>query len=275
MGVESAGFITHRELDPLVGYPRKRERWQESGHLPAPCRVNAYRQRALLFPELVLICLVVPRGLSSARSIVPLVHEACDRLYQAPALEEITAVVRSRLKERHWTYQLLLEELEQQSPDALCEWREEVAAQELELTDAGVRIAAATGRIQAVRGRAYSVWLSNTNELRRVSEESAPEALQPGAWVTWQTVSVGPHSREFLLPTLQPVDFDADQTTSTDDELIDWFKEAMGHPRPVAAPVEETLEEEPPVLHRDPLVAPRETWRGGGAMSRRLTTLLE
>ncbi len=261
------GFITHRELDPLIGYPRKRERWQDAGHLPPALRVEGFRQRALLFPRFVLACLVLERSRARTEPALRSIHDACDAVYRSNAVGDLERTIKKVLAGTHkWGLAELVDEVSHSVPDAFFSWRAEVTAQESRLNEAGIYFVVSLGRVRATRGQTYFVDYVGTGNHAEYPSETAPRALERGAWVSCQHVLVGPRSRDFLLPISAPDEVDLDDP---DDDLVDWFRQTLSRdPRPAVPELEDPSEEEP-IFHRPPLIASPEAWRGGSAMSRR------
>lgn len=203
MSFQGLGFVTHREIEALLGggaaAGRQRRRLVARGWLPRAPLVFADRRRVAIYPEFALSSLVI--GASSTRGLRRPVESAAtnaQRLYTSRAYRKIAAVLAQAL------HDVALEdvvELARRAAEldigAIAGWRNDVADCADRLTFLGVELDVLPARVRDA-GAVYVVDLDGRTESHFV--EDAPARLRLGDLVTRDRVRVASVSRDFLLP---------------------------------------------------------------------------
>lgn len=198
------GFFTQHEIDPLVGYRRKRERWE--GHqLPAGARVKTYGQEPIIFPEFAVVGLIVGRMSAADRQLLERVRDEARLLYETLSFKTLAKTLRTALRgHTGWTLTDVVLALREQSEDALLSWREEVTGAEARLARAGIILAIRSAQVSAVTDAGYRLRLDGALETVACPFNASSGRLSRGSWVTLDSIALGARKGEVLVPTVAP-----------------------------------------------------------------------
>jgi hypothetical protein len=197
------GFVTHREVDALLGGgaagSRQRRRLVDRGWLPEAPLIFADRRRVAIYPEFALAALVVSgSAVEGFRHPVELAARTAQRLYESRAYRLFHSSLANALSE------VSVEDVvgfarraNELDSDVFGAWRDEVLECADSLKKIGVHLEALPARITEV-GNFYVVDVEGQPEAHPV--EDAPQLLELGAFVTRDRVSVASAVRDFLLP---------------------------------------------------------------------------
>lgn len=229
------GFITHVELDGLLGTSRTRQRWEVRGSLPKGRWIKGFGRRMGLYPEVVLARVVAGSNAGKAEDALNLLTRRSEELLRSELFGEIDEALHGVFGdlEHVGLRPELLECLESRQllrplEDEVCRLADEVAA-------AGILFTATVGRLITERGGMLVVE-SDDKELR-IAAESALGFVDAGSMVAVERVRVGAREHDFVVPALHSqVRPSEAMQVPVDDALWDeMFGDFSG--RPVVLPV--------------------------------------
>ena len=214
--VGTLGFFTQHELDPLVGYRRRRER-MEGRTLPTGARVKTFAQEPIIFPEFAVMGLVLGEETVSAS-----LRASAQRLYETTSFKAMADVVKRTAHGRKgWTLVDLAVALLDDAADDFLAWRAQVAQVLAELAERDIRMHVDLGRIQEVTATGYLVSLIDSGEVIKCALNATRAQLPTGIWVTRDVVELGAQRGEVLMPTVGPDILETmreKQTVATEEE---------------------------------------------------------
>ncbi|MDQ3631347.1 MAG: hypothetical protein M3417_08810 [Actinomycetota bacterium] len=192
------GFFTQHELDPLVGYRRRRER-MEGKALPVGARVKAFSQQPIIFPEFAVLGLVLDQTTVGA-----VVRASADQLYRSGHFRALSSVVKRAVHGRTgWTLDDIASALLDNAADDLLAWRAQIAAVQVELAERDIKMRFDVGRIEEVTAAGYVLSLAGSDEVVRCALNATRARLPVGIWVTRDIIESGAHRGEVLVPTVE------------------------------------------------------------------------
>ncbi len=192
------GFFTQHELDPLVGYRRRRER-MEGKALPVGARVKAFSQQPIIFPEFAVLGLVLDQTTVGA-----VVRASADQLYRSGHFRALSSVVKRAVHGRTgWTLDDIASALLDNAADDLLAWRAQIAAVQVELAERDIKMRFDVGRIEEVTAAGYVLSLAGSDEVVRCALNATRARLPVGIWVTRDLIESGAHRGEVLVPTVE------------------------------------------------------------------------
>jgi hypothetical protein len=203
MEFQGMGFVTHREVESLLGGgvagARQRARLTERGWLPEVHFIRADRHSLAIYPEFCLAALVVPGA--AARSLgrpIELAAQQARRLFGSLAYRDFAGSLAKALRQvdREDVVGLAGCAVELDF-GVFSTWRDEVLQSSQSLIADGVEVEALAGRVAEV-GSVYIVEFDGRAE--EYLMEAAPQLLEAGALVTRDRVRVASRVRDFLLP---------------------------------------------------------------------------
>jgi hypothetical protein len=193
------GFFTQHELDPVVGYRRRRER-MEGKALPTGARVKTFSQEPIIFPEFAVMGLVLDQDAAHA----PL-RAAAEQLFEAKSFAAICSVVKQTVRgHKGWTLSDIAVALLRDASDEFFTWRELVSTLEDQLAQRDIRLHADVGRIEDVSDSGYLVTLLDAGEVIQCDLSASRTRLPTGICVTRNLIEYGVHRGEVLMPTVEP-----------------------------------------------------------------------
>ena len=203
MNFQGLGFVTHREVDALLGGgatgARQRRRLVARGWLPEAPTIFADRRRAVIYPEFALSALVVA-GTAAAGLRRPIEHAArsAQRLYDSDAYHQLhSCLVQALNISGIDDVVALARSAAEVDANVVIAWRDEVAECVDTLARIGVELDVLRAQVKEA-GAAYVVEVAGEPESHPV--EDAPQNLKLGDLVTRDRVRVASAVRHFLLP---------------------------------------------------------------------------
>ena len=274
MSFQGLGFVTHREIESLLGGgvagARQRRRLVDRGWLPRAPLIFADRRRVAIYPEFCLSALVVAGSASeSLRRQLERAAASAEQLYGSGAFRGFRGCLAEALDQvGHEDIVGFARCAAELDASVFGSWRDEVEDCALSLADMGIEFEALPARITAV-GDVYVVDVRGATEPHPV--EDAPQLLELGALVTRDRVRVASSVRDFLLPVPEIASIGLvshhEHELADEDELTRLFFEDLGdHLRdlPSLGAAREVVDQSPVAV-----ALPWQLLAGSNSMSRR------
>lgn len=267
------GFVTHVELDPLLGSTRTRERWEQRGALPKGRWVKGFGRRMGLYPEVVLAHVVAGHTPGRHRDALNLLTLRSEALLQSELFGEIEEALRSILGDLEHIG------LRPQVLDCLAE-RQLLIPLQTEMrslgdlvSGSGISFEGTVGTLMREAGGMIVV--ENDADRFTLAAESVIGFVENGCTVSLERVRVGAREHDFVVPSL------ASTMPSWDDlQWDEMFASFSG--QPVSIPVltgDDPTELVGGDLERQPrrlnFRVPREMYAGANPMIRRASAPTE
>ncbi len=240
-------FLTHHELDHLLGGSRTRQRWQARGWLPEPFELGRVNRTELkLFPSFVLVLLGVDQRQIEEANLGALRKEArCT--FESESFAELVEPLREAVGSARgeWRFAAILAHLAELAPEPLKAWGETVDRAEHQLGEHwGIAISRRHCEVSATEPGLYVIRFEDAPE-EYLPRRRVVSPLHPGECAYVEQTHVLGGSASFLLPSIAGLDSALQvDDEEADEELLDWFRRAIG-PRsaPATLPVAEEDEE--------------------------------
>jgi hypothetical protein len=228
------GFLTHVELDPLVGSSRTRQRWEDKGLLPKGRWIKGFGRRLGLYPEIVLARVVAGPSGGGAERGLDYLNERASRLLESELFEEITAAVSDVFRDLEHLG-LRTELLECLAERRLLEpLQKETYLIAGDVIDAGISFSGMIGKVVGEAGGMIVV--ESHDEQLKLAAESALGLIHSGLTVAVERVRVGAKEHDFVMPA-GPIHHDEAVPDSYAEDALweEMFASYTG--RPVMIPV--------------------------------------
>ena len=222
------GFLTHIELDPLLGSTRTRERWEVRGALPRGRWIKGFGRRMGIYPEVVLAHVVAGRSPGRSEDALNLLTIRSQALLRSELLGEIEDALRGiigDLEHIGLSFEVLDCLAERQ---LLTPLQDEMRTLADEVWDAGIGFEGTVGRLTRKAGGMIVV--ENDDERLSLTEESIVGFVEDGGTVAVERVRVGAREHDFVLPSLAST-----VPSRNDSQWDEMFASFTG--RPVSIPV--------------------------------------
>ncbi len=196
-------FITNREIDPLLGSTRTRERWEREGLLPAGELISGYRSAIKIFPDFAIARLAAPHSLEGSKTVERHLEQINRKLFRSPAFGELRTALKAVLRPRKRVdASRLVEALLPDHGESLQTFAAEVREADETLRQLEIYVDVFLVRISRCERTHYVVHLREGVE-REISRDLTPRHCRfaTGQWATLQDARFRGFRREFLLPT--------------------------------------------------------------------------
>lgn len=203
MSFHGLGFVTHRELDALLGGgaagARQRRRLVARGWLPEAPTIFADRRRALVYPEFALCALVGARPAAEGlRRPIENAARSAGRLYDSHAYRQLhSCLVEALNRAGAEDVVALVRSAAEVDAEIVMAWRDEVAECVETLATFGVELDVLQAQVKEA-GAAYVIEVGGRSESHPLDD--SPQSLVLGDLVTRDRVRVASAARDFLLP---------------------------------------------------------------------------
>lgn len=250
-------FLTHHEIDRLLGGPRTRQRWQAKGRLPDPYELGRVNRTELkLFPSFVLVALTLDPGAIGEATLGALRTETrCS--FESESFGELVEPLREAVgtARGEWSFAGVLGELAELAPGPLRAWGETVDRAEHRLgEDCGIAISRRLCEVTATEPDLYVIRFEGSPD-EQLPLHRAVAPLEPGECAYVEQTRVLGNSTKFLLPWIAGLSASfglEEPDDAADEELIDWLRGAIGGRSVPRGGPQETEEEEPDSPQRLP-----------------------
>lgn len=221
MGFQGMGFVTHHEIESLLGGGsagvRQRARLTDRGWLPKAPFIRADRYSVAIYPEFCLSALAVSgRASRSLRHPIEVAAEKAVRLFDSNAYRAFRPCLAEAL--RHVDSEDaagLVWRAAELDYGVFSGWRDEVLDCSESLVPLGLELEALAAKVAEV-GNVYVIELGG--QLERHPIEAAPQQLELGALVTRDRVKVLSTGHDFLLPVPDMLPLEMSQAATSSDE---------------------------------------------------------
>jgi hypothetical protein len=203
MSFHGLGFVTHRELDALLGGDaagaRQRRRLVARGWLPEAPTIFADRRRVLIYPEFALCALVLARpAVQGLRRPIENAARSAGRLYGSAAYRQLhSCLVEALNRAGAEDVVALVRSAAEVDAGIVMAWRDEVAGCVESLATFGVELDVLQAQVKEA-GAAYVIEVGGRSESHPLDD--SPQSLERGDLVTRDRVRVASAARDFLLP---------------------------------------------------------------------------
>lgn len=196
-------FITHREIDPLLGSTRTRERWEHEGLLPPGELVSGFRSAVRIFPDFAVARLAAPRSLERSKTLHRRLGQVNRSLYRSPVFAELRIALKEVLGPKQPVgASQLVKALLPDHYELLQRFAAEIRSAEEALRELDVYVDVVLARVSRCERGFYVVELREGGE-REVSRDLTPRSCRftTGQWVTLHDAKLRGFRRQFLFPT--------------------------------------------------------------------------